>query len=578
MPDCLTPSRIARLFLLLWGIWGSAVLAQGPTWLVSGADELLERNIRAHLSQASVGCDMAAFQVSRLLPEVRNRITRASRALGYYHATATVDVARAGECWQFTIAVVPGEPVRVSAINISVLNEQQLFSEVLENLPVAVGDQLQQADYERIKSSLSSLAVENGFFDAGFVTSQLALDLQQNTAAMNIEFDPGTRYRIGSIRIQELEALSPDFLSRYMEMDSGAYYASESLLELRNALNNSQYFANVNVTPLLQRSDNFFVPLDVGLSLRPQQAYSFGVGMTTDIGPRVRFDFENRYLNRRGHKFELNSGASPVQSNIDLSYRIPWTRPATQQLTLSSGLLHEDTDIYQNDILKMGANYGFINRFQWQQNVFLNFQHDDYTINQSDQKSDLLIGGVNVSKTIADDALYPSRGWRIFAQLSGASDQILSTESFLQLQLGAKLIRTVGPGRVILKLETGTSLVNELVELPVSVQYFTGGDQTVRGYKYQTLGPLNAQGEVNGGKHMLATGIEYDFNVASNWKLALFTDAGNAFNNWTDYELKQSVGIGLRWLSPIGPIRIDLASPMGSDNHVRLHITMGPDL
>ncbi len=521
---------------------------------------------------------MSAFQVSRLLPDLRNRIARAGRALGYYQAVTGIDVSRESDCWQITVEIEPGEPVRVSAINIEIRSDEDFFQDALGNLGIGVGDQLNQGDYERIKSNLSTIAVENGFFGAEFVNSRIALDLQKNTAAVNIDFDPGARYRIGDINIQELDALSGDFLNRYFNVQRGNFYSSEALLSLRNTLNNSQYFSNVSVTPALQRSENNFIPLDVGLALRPQQVYSYGAGVTTDIGPRLRFEWDNRYLNRRGHNLEVNSGGSPVQASVDVAYGIPWTEPATQRLTFSGGFLHEDIDTYDTNTIKLGANFGFINRFDWQQNVFLNFQHDNYSINRADETADLLIGGVNISKTRADDALYPSRGWKLFAEISGASSAVLSTESFLQFELGAKLIETVGPGRVILKLETGSSLVDDLVDLPVSVQYFTGGDQTVRGFKYQTLGPLNANGEVTGGKHMLAAGIEYDFNLAPNWKIALFMDAGNAFNNWSDYELKESYGVGLRWLSPIGPVRFDLATPVESDNHVRLHITMGPDL
>ena len=77
---------------------------------------------------------------------------------------------------------------------------------------------------------------------------------------------------------------------------------------------------------------------------------------------------------------------------------------------------------------------------------------------------------------------------------------------------------------------------------------------------------------------MLAASIEYDFAVLEDWKLAVFVDAGNAFNEFKDYELKKSVGIGIRWLSPIGPIRADLASALDDGNRLRLHITMGADL
>jgi translocation and assembly module TamA len=136
----------------------------------------------------------------------------------------------------------------------------------------------------------------------------------------------------------------------------------------------------------------------------------------------------------------------------------------------------------------------------------------------------------------------------------------------------------LGTGRLLSRFEIGTTLADEASNLPPTILYFTGGDQSVRGYKYQSLGPESEQGEVLGGKHQLVVGVEYDFNVLPNWKLAVFADAGNAFSSFDDFEFKTSVGLGIRWLSPIGPIRVDLASALDNDNKLRLHIAMGPDL
>jgi translocation and assembly module TamA len=146
------------------------------------------------------------------------------------------------------------------------------------------------------------------------------------------------------------------------------------------------------------------------------------------------------------------------------------------------------------------------------------------------------------------------------------------------MNIAGKGIRSVGPGRLMFRFDAGTTMTNDLDSLPTSIRYFAGGDQTVRGYRYESLGPENEAGDVIGGKHKLSVGLEYDFPIMDNWKLAVFTDTGNAFNDFADYELKTGAGIGVRWLSPIGPIRVDLASALDNDNKLRLHITMGPDL
>jgi len=558
----------------------SAAIAQNavPALHVSGASEALERNIRAHVSLAGLTCDTPASRLNRLLPGMRQNLLRASRALGFYQLTSEVTVEQVEDCWNLNIDVVPGPPVTVTDIAIRVDRTQQMFPNLSGDLPVKVGDTLNHAHYEQLKSDLSSLAVEQGFFSAPLISSQLLLDLQNNTANIDIEFQPGERFRFGAIEIEPIAELSDDFIKRYIEFSEDSFYSAEALINLRNGLNNSQYFSEVSVTPALGNALDQRVPIQVALTMRPRRVYSVGVGMTTDIGPRVRMDFEDRYLKHRGHKFDIKTGASPPQQNADFRYQIPMAHPATESLQISSGFLREDNDTYKNLTTKLGVTYSFINRFNWRQNYFSNYQHDDYAINDEIEIADIFIGGINLNRTRADDALYPTRGWRLFGQISGASRDLLSTTSFMQLNLSGKLIESLGKARFLFKFDVGTSLIDDLSELPVSLKYFSGGDQSVRGYRYQSLGPTNADGNVEGGKHVLSAGVEVDFPIAEKWKLAVFTDAGNAFNNWTDYKLNKSVGLGIRWLSPIGPIRFDLASALDNDNKLRLHITMGPDL
>ncbi len=576
------PSSIAKIRMCLLCtavmLFTHDIQAQTPVLNITGANETLERNLRAHIAMPNLSCDSQADRLSRFSPPIRRSILGASRALGFYLLESTTEFIAGEPCWSLNITITPGEAVRVSDIDINIRGDEQLFNTVLNDLPLIVGEQLNQASYEQIKTNLSSRAVEVGFFSARFEKSQLLVNLQENSAAVEIDFDPGERYKFGTVEIEPVEYLSNEFIRRYLGFDEDAFYSSNALIELRNSLNDSQYFSNVTVTPALDQTQTSNVPIQVALNLRPRRVYSAGTGVTTDIGPRLSFDYENRYLNRNGHKFDVGSSASPVEQTVDLNYTIPWTKPATENLRFSGGFLNEDNDTFENQTFKFSSIYSFINRFEWRQNYSLSFQHDEYDINNEDEKSDLLITGLSLARTRADDALYPTRGWRLFGQVRGASSSLLSNESFLQFNLNGKHITSVGPGRLITKFEIGTILADQVAELPASVQYFTGGDQTVRGYKYQSLGPENELGEVVGGKHQLVAGLEYDFSIKPNWKLALFTDAGNAFSKFDDFELKQSVGIGIRWLSPIGPIRADIASALDDDNKLRLHISMGPDL
>jgi translocation and assembly module TamA len=580
--DTAVPTTRAKLpaFLTFLSILALplAATAQQPSLEIEGAEDVLAANIRAHVNLPDLECSSSTLRLSRFLPGIRQSVVRAGRALGYYQLRQSSRFESVDDCWQLRVQVEPGEPVRVDQIDISIDSNSELFQSVLEDLPLRSGEQLNQSAYEQIKTDLSAVAVEHGFFDARYNRSELQMDLVENSADVLLEFSPGPRYQIGAIRIEEIDALSSDFVARFFGIETGDNYSSEAVLGIRNSLNSSHYFSSVSVTPQISQAVDRQVPIQIGLSMRPKIMYAVGIGVTTDIGPRLRLDYENRYLNRRGHSWQGNVGLSPVQQNLDLSYRIPLRNPATESLEFSTGYLAEDTDTFNSNSSKMVATYSFINNWQWRQQLFLGYQHDESDISGETVVADFVIPGISLDRTRADDALYPARGWRLFGELKGASDTLLSSENFIQLNLSGKAIESFANSRLLFRFDLGTTVTDNIDELPTSIRYFTGGDQSVRGYKYESLGPENEAGEVVGGKHTIALSLEADFPIAKNWKLAVFADTGNAFNDFTDFEFKTGAGVGLRWLSPIGPIRVDLASALDLDNELRLHITMGPDL
>lgn len=239
--------------------------------------------------------------------------------------------------------------------------------------------------------------------------------------------------------------------------------------------------------------------------------------------------------------------------------------------------MRQDTESYTTNAYRVGVTYRRLVWDSWVQNIFTNFQHERATLASGREQTDSTISGINWSRTRADDPIYPSRGWRLFGQVSGAHDALVSDISFVQLYTSAKLIHSVGPGRVLLRGESATTFVSEVQEMPVSERFFTGGDQSVRGYQWGSLGARNSDGDVVGGKNLLVGSIEYDFSVRPGWNAAVFYDVGNSFADFGSMNLKRGVGIGARWLSPIGAIRVDIARGL-DDGGFRFHLTMGPDL
>ncbi|MDT8429151.1 MAG: autotransporter assembly complex family protein [Pseudomonadales bacterium] len=567
-------SAVALSSLLLC----SQLLAQAPQIQIEGAPEALEDNIRAHLTIAEERCDSLQRHLNRLRPQVRQQIVRAAQALGYYQLQTELTFTAAEPCWSLEIVLDPGEQVRFGEVNVLIPTDQSaVFQEAIANIPVRSGAPLDHSQYERLKSLLGSAAVDNGYFSARFNRSELRVDLQRNLADVNLEFDPGERFSFGRMQISAMDALSENFISRFIPFSPGEPYSTDQLIALRETFNASQYFDQVAVTPQLQLAQNQQIPVTIELTPRARRIYSAGAGVSTDSGPRVKAAYEDRYLNRNGHRLNADATASQLRQEINVSYIIPLQNPAHDSLRLNVGLIGEDTDTFERDTYRLGLSWRTRLGENWVQNIFTNLQREDFTVEARPQKSTLTISGINLARTRSDDPIFPNNGWRVFAQVSGASASLFSDLSFIQFYGSAKFIHSFGPLRLLLRGEAATTVADELDELPASQRFFAGGDQSIRGYDFGALGSLNADGQVIGGKHLLVGSAEIDFQLRPRWRAAVFFDRGNAFASFNDMNLVQSVGAGLRWLSPIGPIRLDLARAL-DDNSFRVHITMGPDL
>jgi len=552
-------------------------LAQTPNIQIEGVGGALRDNIRAHLRIGDERCTSSIRRLNRLIPQIERSTERALQALGYYLSDIEISFSEGEACWQLQISINAGEPVTINELQISIVGDDSVFRPVLDSPPITRGAQLNHSQYERLKSLLSAVAVENGYFNARFNRSDLAIDLVRNTADVIIEFDTGSRHQFGEIRIAPIEALSERFIYRFVPFEEGTPYSSEQLVQLRQNLNDSQYFRQVSVTPLLTEADEGIVPLSVELEPRLRRSYTTGVGASTNAGPRVRFAYEDRYINRQGHRLTGDVLISQQQQEPSLSYIIPLRNPAIESLRLSGGFMRQETDSYTTNTWRMGVAYRSNFPTNWVQTVFTNYQQERAQLSSEKVQTNSMISGINWSRTRADDPIYPRRGWRLFAQVSGAREEVFSDISFTQLYSSAKWIESFGPGRLLLRGEMATTFVSEVQELPISERFFTGGDTTVRGYQWSSLGATNASGEVVGGKNLLVGSIEYDFPIRGSWNGAVFADTGNSFADFGNFKLNRSAGLGIRWLSPIGAIRFDLARGL-DDGNFRFHLTMGPDL
>ena len=508
------------------------------------------------------------------------QIRTALEASGYYRATVESSLREGKDGWQAHYRVERGEPLRVTRLDLIVTgpgSRDPALQAALPAFPLQVGSRLRHARYEEGKRALLETLQEHGYPDAAFTTHRVQVDLDAYTAQVTLTLDSGAPYRFGELSLPDT-VVDESLLRRYGAPQPGEPYSVARLLEYQSALGDSGYFAGVEVQAGSRDRAAHTVPVTVTLTPRPRSAYSAGVGFATDSGPRLRAGQQRRYVNRRGHTLDNALLLSPRDSELSTRYRVPLADPRTEQLSFGAVARREDTVSARSDSLTLQTAVTR-RRGVGRRTVGLDYLVERFDTGGDEATSRLLIPSLGWQGTRSDNPLWPRRGWRLDLSLRGALAGLLSDLSLVQARAAGKYVYGVGRDQRLLgRLDLGSTWVDGFGELPASLRFFAGGDQSVRGYDYEKLGPRDGDGDVVGGRHLLVASLEYEWMFAGDYGGALFLDAGNAFTG-TRLNLARGAGIGFRWRSPIGAVRLDLASAISEPGSpLRLHITVGPDL
>jgi translocation and assembly module TamA len=551
---------------------------------LTGVDKTLDENIRGYMQLDDEPCDAPAWRVRRLYASATQEIQSALEVSGYYNATVESDFDTGGACWQARFTIVPDEPVRLRQVLLSVDTggaPDALFDKALAECALLPGDVFLHVNYETCKKRISRAADDHGYFSGKFTQQTVDVYPDKHAADIKLEYSSGPRYTFGTINFEQ-EVLKDELAARFIEFRPGDPYDAERIRDLQLDLASSRYFDQINLSTVPRGEPYFDVLVLVGLTPGMARQFTYGVGYATDLGPRVRFEALNRRRNDSGHQSSFQVSASEVLSEAVFTYRIPLRRPAADSFAVNTGYLIEETDTTSSDLFSLGVSLAHKRSNDWVRKWFVDLRLEDYTAGATDSGySKLIVPGLNYSYATDDYPPRPLTGHRTELYARGATDAVVSDASFMQFYAQTKRIFGLWQGgRVLLRGEYGTTLIDGLTTLPTSVRYFAGGDVSVRGYAYKELGPEDEFGEVVGGKHVVTGSVELDQRFARNWSVAAFVDSGNAFDDYDDINLATGVGAGVRWYSIIGPIRFDVAVPLEANapDDYRIVITMGPDL
>ncbi len=599
----------AALLVLLLAQFAAPVVAEVEVE-VHGVTDDVRNNILAYLSfeRYKNRDDLSPEIVERLQERCEREVRAAMRPFGYYEPKITSEVTRATSGSQtnynVVINVAPGEGVQIEKVEVNVTGPgaaDPLFTRITNDLPLRVGDRLNHSNYELLKGGLLRTAATYGFLDARMSRNEMRVDPQARSAQIFIDFDTGSRYRFGETAIHQ-EVIEESLIRRFLRYQPQQDYDAQELFRTQFALDDSQYFSTVEVRPEDRNRDDLTVPINITAEPNRRGRYQFGVGYGTDTEARGTASWENRLVNRRGHRFRTEIRAATIDQSADARYIVPIGDPATEKFTLQlTGNLERraDQDIrnvnFTPSITQLTDSW-FSEKQSWQRVTYVELLQTESELIATGErdKQSLIIPGISFSlvpRKYLGEALF-SRA--LYGELRGSNSALGSDSDFLQVRLQAERAWDLDQNRkwhLLLRGDFGATALSRTSGLAASQRFFAGGDRSVRGFGFRDLSPveevINEDGELVlakvGGKHLFTGSVEMVRDLPRNFAVAVFADAGNAFDNFGD-PLMYSVGVGFRYRLPVVSVGIDVAQPLttpvGETRRPgpRLHLNFSPKL
>lgn len=545
------------------------------------APPAIEHLLQQHLeiSQSLNNPRLNDTEWSRLIRAAPREIKALIATEGYFSASVEPSINKQAGQSSIKFTIRPGKQATISEIALSftgeilqqVQDEQPNVRQLKAEWSLVRGQPFTQEAWDQEKRKLLSALVIYRYPNARIALSRAEVDSKANNVRLSVSVDSGNRRRFGELSINGLERYPETIVRHLNQIKAGDDYSQSRLLRLQSDLQSTGYFSSVEVTANVEQDNAAPIPVEVKLTENKSTKIGIGVGASTNTGARTQLTYSD--LNLLGRGWRLNTSLRLEQRAQSLNASV--TLPTTEEGYRDSFSNHTAREDIENQILTT-SNFGLQRSwgaYRFEQSIGTNYliEHKKVKEMESSRKDAATLSyGMTLRRT--DNNLMPSRGYLFNVNFTGAPLESLSEGTFLRsyakTQLYYPLTRST---QLMTRLEIGA--VTGANSAPATYLFRAGGDQSVRGYAYQSLG-VSEGNAIIGGRYLLTGSVEVVQWLSSQWGIALFADFGDAANETSEIKPVYGYGLGGRWKSPMGPLGADIA--YGEDTgEYRLHFNLG---
>ncbi len=639
LPVRITFHTLYRPLLITLLVASAQLPADELKYVIDGVSEPELSNVRNHLEpfQLTRSSRFSQRHLENLRHKSERRAREALRPYGYYHATVNSEIRNTREGgWVIELHITPGPPMVIREVNLGIQGDGSRLKELRAwqaDWPLVVGKRLIQPQWEKLKRKALDISDDFGYLLAEFTQHELAVDLERNKATLTLTLATGEQAVMGEVSFLQ-DTVKPRVLENLPRFKAGDPYDAWLLEKLRIDIWRTGYFSSIEIVEDRQLEES---PPRVNLTVRTEtrklNTYQGAIGVGSDTGPRLQFSWNRHLISRNGDSFSLASGWQDHNNELFVrgNYRIP-RQVGARQFWLADSLFkkeNEDLSVRENDFdetlvklangninsysLRLGRlkihnrKHGFLQLFETIYTEYLR-ESIDYNLDPTDPPELVSLltrdaGEIPLAKTEKSLLIGISydlpdirgngfetvgqrhRAWAFTSNEAWGSDAdfsqfyISSRWNFIKGQRWKFHLRgEIGYSDAKVDdvaIEFEDRLIEfSLTELPNLYRFKAGGSASVRGYDFESLSSNGI-----GSNNIITASAEVEYMFRPNWSLAAFFDVGNAFNDWGKVDLKRGAGVGFRWYSIAGPIRVDIAQGLDHpDKPWRIHFTIGTSL
>jgi translocation and assembly module TamA len=515
------------------------------------------------------------------------RLNEVMQAAGYWQAQLSYSIEAEGEKATVKVAIDPGPLFRLASVTFRTPAGGPL-PELDQLGPGSFGLEIDgPARSQPVVGAEQRIVDEYGHMGRPFakVTDRKAvIDIATHTLRVTYTVEPGSAANFGPLDITGLERVDRDFVARRVAWKEGAPYDARAVETTRQDLVKTSLFSAVRISHADAPDEKGEVAMTLALTEGPPRSVGAGIAYNTNLGIGGQVFWQHRNLFGAGENLRVTAGAAEKQLALSLAFRKPDFIDKNQDGLANAGLLQQKTDAYDSRRAQifLGIERPLLPSLTLTGGLSLEDAKVTRSVIGSEDYS--LVGLPFVLRhDTTDDLLDPTIGSRQsltlipYHSISGPSLEFLTSR--IELRHYQRLDST---GRILL---AGFGAVGSIVgtsrdDLPPDKRLYAGGAGSVRGYAYQHAGPLNDAGIPIGGSSSLELGVELRYRITDTIGVVPFVEGGNVYPTSLpdSARLFWGAGIGVRYFTVIGPVRLDLATPFThrpGDKPIEVYVSIG---